>query len=50
MSLFDLIALVITVTAALGYLNRQLLGLPTAIGVRQLINCSRETQTGSRTR
>ena len=33
MSLFDLIALVVTVTAALGYLNRQLLGLPTAIGV-----------------
>ena len=33
MSLFDLIAIVVTVTAALGYLNRQLLGLPTAIGV-----------------
>jgi CPA1 family monovalent cation:H+ antiporter len=33
MSLFDLIALVVTVTAALGYLNRQLLGLPTTIGV-----------------
>jgi hypothetical protein len=33
MSLFDMIALVVTVTTALGYLNRQLLGLPMAIGV-----------------
>ena len=33
MNLFDLIALVVTVTAALGYLNRRLLRLPTVIGV-----------------
>jgi Na+:H+ antiporter len=33
MSLFDVIALVVSVTAVLGYLNRRFLGLPTAIGV-----------------
>ena len=33
MNLFDLIALVVTVTAALSYLNRRLLRLPTVIGV-----------------
>ena len=33
MSLFDLIAIVITVTAVLGFLNRWFLGLPTVIGV-----------------
>jgi len=32
-SLFDVIALVITVTALLSYVNRRFLGLPTAIGV-----------------
>lgn len=33
MSLFDLAALVVTLTAVFGYLNRRWLGLPTTIGV-----------------